>query len=234
MQPVTLILQSLLLLVSTAALACQLWNFPYPSPLTSPFLAPEQRWSEAQIKGWVESGTFDPGFVRFFMRDPERLVPPGDNLVAPSDGVVKEIVRTADAAYFVIGLSFWDVHVVRSPVAGVVTNVEEEGLSIFRDRSESAQLVFLKGKAGPVQKIVTIAVGEGSYKVRLITSWWASRIKVSAAVGQPIRKGERLGRILLGSTVVLDAPTGMRFDPPEGSRVVGGETVIATPDSVRP
>jgi phosphatidylserine decarboxylase len=209
-------------------LACQLWNFPYPSPLARPFLAPEQKWPEEQIKGWVESGTFDPGFVRFFMRDPERQVPQGDNLVAPSDGVVKEIVQTADASYFVIGLSFWDVHVVRSPVAGVVTNVEEEGFSIFRDRSESADLVFLKGRAGPVQKIVTIESSGRSYRVRLITSWWASRIKLSAAVGQPIRKGERLGRILLGSTVVLDAPRTMTFRPAQRSRVVGGETIIAT------
>lgn len=230
----TLALQCLLLVLSFLVIFLQLWSFPYPSPLVKPLLAPKERWPEDQIKAWVESGTFDPGFVRYFMRDPERTVPPGDNLVAPADGIVKEIVRTSDVVYFVIGLSFWDVHVVRSPVAGIVTDIEQEGLSVFRDRSESASLAFLEGKAGPVQAIVTIAAGGHSYKVRLITSWWASRLKVSARIGQEIAKGERLGRILLGSTVVLDAPADTAFSAEVGSRMVAGESVIATLKTERP
>jgi len=222
-----LLLQCLILALSAAILVSEAWNFPYPSPLVRPILSPRQRWPEAQIKEWVERGTYEPGFVAFFMRDPDRNIPPGDNLVSPADGVIKEVVRVADTLYFVVGLSFWDVHVVRSPLSGTVSDIEEQGLTIFRDRSESADQVYLKGKAGPVQKIVSISSPAGEFKVRLITSWWASRIKVSVRIGQHIDKGQRIGRILLGSTVVVDAPVTTSFIPEVKSRVVAGETVIA-------
>jgi phosphatidylserine decarboxylase len=223
----TLAAQIAILLLSVAVVFSQIWTFPFPSTFAQPFLGPKERWPEDQIKGWVESGLFEPAFVQFFNRDPERAIPPGDNLVAPADGVIKEIVKTETKTYYIVGLSFWDVHVVRTPVAGTVTDVYEEGEVVFRDASETAGLVFLKEKASPVQKTVTIVTDAGQeYKVRLITSWWASRLKVSARVGQKIGKGDRIGRILLGSSVVIDAPTTDVFDTPVGSRVVAGETVI--------
>lgn len=222
-----LILQLAILAASVAVVVLQLWNFPYPSPVAHPFLTPKERWPEAQIKGWVESGVFEPAFVQYFNRDPERTVPPGENLVAPADGVIKGIVKTAAKTYYIVGLSFWDVHVVRTPVAGVVKSVDEEGEVVFRDKSETEGLAFLREKASPVQKTVTIQTDAGEeYKVRLITSWWASRLKVSSRVGQRLAKGDRIGRILLGSSVVVDAPTSDVFDTPVGVRVVAGETVI--------
>ena len=227
MQRRNLILQSLLLALSLITISSEIWNFPYPSPLVRPLLAPQQRWPEAQIKEWVERDTYQPGFVTFFMRDPDRNVPGGQNLVSPADGILVEIAHVADTLYFIVGLSFWDVHVVRSPVAGKVIDIQEQGFSIFRDHSESTDQVFLLGKAGPVQKIVSISTPAGEYRVRLITSWWASRIKVSARIGQNIGKGERIGRILLGSSVVVDAPASTAFIPKVGSRMVGGETIIA-------
>ena len=217
-----------ILLISASVVMLQIWSFPYPSPFASPFLEPKQRWPEQQIKDWVEGGVFEPAFMAYFMRDPERQVPPGDNLVSPADGIVKEIAETDAAKYFVVGLSFWDVHVVRVPVGGTVTNVVEEGEVIFRDISETKDLAFLREKASPVQKIVTVKTDDGvEYKIHLITSWWASRIKVSARIGQKLKKGDRIGRILLGSSVVLSAPKSRVFTPSVGSRVVGGETVIS-------
>lgn len=222
-----LVIQIAILLAAAGVVVTQVWSFPYPSMFVQPFLGPRERWPEDQIKGWVESGVFEPAFVQYFMRDPERTVPPGDNLVAPADGVVKDVVSTAEKKYYVVGLSFWDVHVVRTPVGGTVKSVEEEGEVVFRDESETAGLAFLREKASPVQKIVTIETDAGQeYKVRLITSWWASRLKVSARIGQRIGKGDRIGRILLGSSVVIDAPPADVFDTPVGSRVVAGETII--------
>lgn len=219
--------QTAILLCAIAVVVLQLWNFPYPSQLAHPFLSPKQRWPEEQVKEWVESGLFQPAFVQYFMRDPERTAPPGANMVSPADGVVKEIVETDANKYFVVGLSFWDVHVVRTPVAGTVIDVVEEGEVDFRDASETKHLVFLKDKAGPVQKVVTVRDATGTeYKIRLITSWWASRIKVSARVGQTLAKGDRIGRILLGSSVVIDAPKAEKFEVAVGSRVVAGETII--------
>jgi len=222
----TLIFQLVVMASCIFAAVQTVVHFPFPSPLIRPLLSPKQRWPAEQVAAWVESGHIDSGFMEFFNRDPERTVPPGNNLVSPADGVIKDIAVQNGTAYFVVGLSYWDVHVVRTPVAGVVKNIEQEGLSFYRFSSEAKDMVFLKGKAGPVQQIVTLATVYGDIKVRLITSYWASRIKLWVQAGQHLEKGDRIGRILLGSTVVLDLPDGAQLSVQKGQRVVGGETVI--------
>ena len=109
--------------------------------------------------------------------------------VSPADGVIKDIITRDGIAYFIVGLSFWDVHVVRTPVAGVVKSIEQEGFTFFRNSSETEKEVYLQGKTGPVQQIVTLATDYGEVKVRLITSYWASRLKVWISRRRPAAKG---------------------------------------------
>ena len=227
--------QLLILAICAVALA-ELWgNFPYPSPLIRPFLAPKQRWPTNQVAGWVESGNASSAYREFFARDPERHVPPGPNLVSPSDGIVQRIVVRDGTTYLVVGLSFWDVHVVRTPVAGTVTDVEDEGTYLFKSptRRDLEEQTFLKGKAAPVQQIVTINSRYGLIRVRLITSYWASRLKVWAHPGQRLEKGDRIGRILLGSTVVTELPGSIPLPIKAGERIVGGESIIFNGGSFR-
>ena len=149
-------------------------------------------------------------------------------MVSPADGIVQDITVRDGITFLVIGLSFWDVHVVRTPVAGVVKEIEHEG-NYFGRKESKAELLdsfFLQGKAAPVQQIVTLATNDGEAKVRLITSYWASRLKVWVHAGQRLEKGQRIGRILLGSTVVAEFPGNVRLLVEPGQRVVGGETII--------
>ena len=201
-------------------------NFPYPSPLIRFSLPPKLRWPAEQIAGWVEAQSFDPGFSEFFYRDPERTIPPGENLVAPADGLLRDVIFEDGITYFIVALSFWDVHVVRTPVAGVVKDIRFEGTTFFRDTSEAKEQVFLKGKAGPVQQVLTLETDYGEVRVRLITSYWASRLKVWVHEGDHLTKGQRIGRILLGSTVVAEFPGEVKFAVPTRDRVVAGETII--------
>lgn len=41
------------------------------------------------IRKWLKNGHFQPTFIRYFYRDPERVVPPGDHLLAPADGLIR-------------------------------------------------------------------------------------------------------------------------------------------------
>jgi phosphatidylserine decarboxylase len=222
----TLIIQTSILAVCIVAVAETLLNFPFPSPLIKPFLPPKLRWPTAEILEWGEAMNYDSGFLHFFMRDPERIVPPGGDLVSASDGVIKDIVYSNGTTYLVIGLSFWDVHVVRTPAAGVVKDVDAEGVSFFRDIGEGQDQVYLKGKAGPVQQIVTLDTRYGQMRVRLITSYLADRLKVWVREGQHLQKGQRIGRILLGSTVVIEIPGRVKLLVHRWQRLVAGETVI--------
>ncbi len=124
----------------------------------------------AQIRQWVESGDFDPGFLRFFNRDPERTPPPGDAYLAPADGKIMDVVEAHGMSVFIVKLSFWDVHVIRTPVAGVVRAVQHVGAALFRDAKPTAMLLGTEGKAVPVQAVISIDTDHGPIDLRMITS----------------------------------------------------------------
>jgi phosphatidylserine decarboxylase len=69
--------------------------------------------------------------LEFFGRDPPRVVPKGDHLVSPADGILQVASFIDGLSYFVVGLSFWDVHVVRTPIAGTVKDIEVVGTSLL-------------------------------------------------------------------------------------------------------
>jgi phosphatidylserine decarboxylase len=204
-------------------------NFPYPSPLIRPFLPPALRWPTQQVEGWVNTQDFPSSFLQYFGRDPERTVPPGTNLVAPADGVIGYVLHRDGVSYLVVNMSFWDVHVIRAPAAGAVTGIDEEGVRLVRtakNKEQTAEDIYERGKDAPVQKIISFKTKFGDLKVRMITSYWASRLKTWVSRGQDVKKGERIGRIMLGSTTVLEMPGNITFSVKPGQHVTGGETIV--------
>lgn len=225
-----LILQLVLIALSVFAVGEWAVKFPYPSPLIKPFLSPKLRWPTEEIMNWVETQNIDPAYKRFFYRDPDRHVPPGPNLVAAADGMVQAVAYRDGITFLVIGLSFWDVHVVRTPIAGTVESIDNEGsfYSRFPTHAERDADFFLRGKAAPVQQIVSLKTKLGEVRVRFITSYWASRIKVWAYPGEQLEKGQRLGRMLLGSTVIVELPGKFPIAVRHGQHITAGETIISS------
>ena len=207
-----------------AALLCWGLNFPYPSPLIRPLLPAKRRWPEAQIRGWLRDGRVESSFQRFFERDPERRVPRDPGLVSPADGIVTSAEVLGDTRYVVIALSFWDVHVQRSPCLGEIESVELAG-DVYMD-GEGRDFAFLREKTCPVQQRIVMRTERGRVAVRLITSLSARRLQVWVRPGQTVQKGERIGRILLGSTVVLEMPKEWACALLVRQRVWGGESLV--------
>ena len=222
---IALILQVAVLYLLIVAVAMWCVYFPYPSPLIRRWLPPRKRWPEAQIRGWLKSGRFQRSFLNYFYRDPERSPPPGMGLLAPADGLVTGAEVRDGVRYVVIALGFWDMHVQRSPASGAVIKVESRG-DDFMD-GEGREFAFLKDKPCPVQKRLVIRSDWGDLAVRLITSLAARRIEVWVTEGEAIARGQRIGRILLGSTVVLELPASVDLVVHPGERVWAGETVVA-------
>lgn len=220
-----LVVQALILFALIVALGLWLYRFPYPSPLLRRWLPPRKRWPESQVRGWLEDGRFQRAFLRYFCRDPERVAPPGASVLAPADGLVARARVRNGIRYMVIALSFWDMHVQRSPVSGKVLSVESKG-DDFMD-GEGREFAFLREKSCPVQTRLVIATEAGHVAVRLITSLAARRIETWVREGDQIERGQRIGRILLGSTVVLELPATVKLLVHKGDRVWAGETVVA-------
>ncbi len=222
---IVLVLQVVILALLIIALVYQCLYFPYPSPLVRRWLPPRKRWPEMQIRKWLKSGRFQRAFLGHFYSDPERTAPPGNSMLAPADGLVTSAEVRAGVRYLVIALSFWDMHVQRSPVAGKVLSVQEHG-DDFMD-GEGREFAFLREKSCPVQKRLVIATEYEQVAVRLITSIAARRIETWVREGEQIERGQRIGRILLGSTVVLELPAATKLLVRDGDRVWAGETAVA-------
>ena len=137
--------------------------------------------------------------LAYFLRDPERC-PPDDPraILAPADGRVL-VVEAAPAPAFVpasawrvvIFLSLWDVHVQRAPSAGVVALSERQAggfAPAFEPRAahNAGHRLGLDTARGPVLVVRTSGL-------------LARRVTTRVGLGQPLRAGQRIGRILLGS-----------------------------------
>ena len=220
-----LLLQILVLSLLAGAVVLCAFYFPYPSPLIRRWLPPRKRWPESQIRMWLKRGEYQRAFLRHFYSDPERVAPPGTAMLAPADGLVTSADVRGDVRYLVIALSFWDMHVQRTPLAGKVISVESHGDG-FMD-GEGREFAFLREKTCPVQKRVVLETDAGQIAVRLITSVAARRIETWVKEGENIERGQRIGRILLGSTVVLELPAAIKVLVNTGDRVWAGETLVA-------
>jgi phosphatidylserine decarboxylase len=164
-------------------------------------------------------------FFLWFFRDPEREIPdtPGA-VVSPADGKVTDVSVIAAGGEkrtrISIFLSVFDVHVNRSPIAGVVREVRyQRGRFLNAMNAVSAE--------HNEQNIVTLQ-GSGQVVIfKQIAGLLARRIVFYPKVGDLLQRGQRVGLIKFGSRldVLLDADA--RLQVKAGDRVWGGSTVIA-------
>ncbi len=186
-------------------------------------------------------------FYSYFLRDPERSIPDGDNILAPADGKVIDVLVleknqpsvTIDKGLFgrintlmedmgegpftliSIFMNPLNVHVQRAPVSGeVCTVVHKDGTfkmadslrAIENERTET----LIKSSIGFV-KVIQIA----GIMVRRIENWLSGKKEVS--------RGERMGRILMGSqvTILFPCTSNIQIKVKKGDKVTAGETVLA-------
>jgi phosphatidylserine decarboxylase len=164
-------------------------------------------------------------FFLWFFRDPERVVPhtpgavvsPGDGEVTDVSPILKDGARRLRISIF---LSVFDVHVNRSPVAGVIRDVRyQKGKFLNAMNAASAEQ--------NEQNIVTVDDGGQTVVFKQIAGILARRIVFTKKVGDRVERGERVGLIKFGSRVdvLLDASASMQVKV--GDRVKGGASVLA-------
>ena len=163
-------------------------------------------------------------FLNFF-RDPERAIPeiPGA-VVSPADGKVTDVfpcvVNGERRVRISVFLNVFDVHVNRSPIAGVIREVRyQEGKFLNAMSSACAEQ--------NEQNIVTVE-GEGNTLVfKQIAGLLARRIVFTKKIGDHVARGERIGMMKFGSRmdVLLDPAADLRVKV--GDRVKGGSSVLA-------
>lgn len=162
-----------------------------------------------------------------FFRDPDRESPavPGA-VLSPADGRVMSVDELDDpfvgpSVRVATFLSPLDVHVNRSPIAGLVV-----GVTYARGRF----LAAYQPDAGTVNEHCVVNIQGDSARVTVvqIAGVVARRIVCRVGPGDKLAAGERFGLIRFGSRTDCYMPRGTHVSVRAGDRVTGGVTVLGT------
>ena len=166
-------------------------------------------------------------FFLWFFRDPERAIPqtPGA-VVSPADGKVTGVtpieVNGEARISISIFLNVFNVHVNRSPAAGVIEKVEyRKGQYLNAMNPASAEL--------NEQSICTLRADDGGTLVfKQIAGLLARRIVFSRKAGDRVARGERIGLIKFGSRCDVILPATAEVKVKVGEHVLCGSSLLAT------
>jgi phosphatidylserine decarboxylase len=182
----------------------------------------------ALVLGWHVSAFIFfalTAFVCYFFRDPHR-VPPVDSavIVAPGDGRVMEVVEESlngrPGRRISIFLAIWNVHVSRSPMAGLFKKVDyRPGRFYGAMRSRASQ--------ENEQNVIYLETAHGEIVFKQIAGWVARRVVCWKKPGDSVALGERIGLIRFGSRMDVWLPEGVQILAQPGQHVAGGLSILA-------
>ncbi len=185
----------------------------------------------AILLGWLAGPWFAvpalllSGFFLWFFRDPERQIPAvAGALVSPADGKVTDIstleIEGTPRRRISIFLNIFDVHVNRSPIAGVIRDVQ------YR-RGTFHNAMGPASSESNEQNIVTVEGEEHTIVFKQIAGLLARRIVFDKKVGDRVERGQRVGMIKFGSRTDVIFPAEAEIAVKVGEHVAGGATILA-------
>ena len=164
-------------------------------------------------------------FTFYFFRDPERVVPLGDDiLVSPADGLITNISEHKEGkkSYTKVSifLSVFNVHIQRLPVSGQITKI---------DYIEGKFINATLDKASEDNERLRLTLKSGSNVIYItqIAGLIARRIICYLKTNEKVNQGDRYGIIKFGSRVDIEFPNSYNLMVSIGQQCIGGETIIA-------
>ena len=164
-------------------------------------------------------------FFGWFFRDPERQIPQtAGAIVSPGDGKVTDILKIdvngEPRTRISIFLNVFNVHVNRSPIAGVIREIRYQ-------KGKFGNAMGAVSAEANEQNIVTVE-GEGQTVVfKQIAGLLARRIVFTKKLGDTLARGERVGLIKFGSRVDVIFTSDAEVSVKIGDHVAGGSTILA-------
>lgn len=185
------------------------------------------------LLGWVSLTLlflFLSLFSVYFFRNPERVVPAGEDLiVAPADGKVIFVGEVQEDRYFKqrvtkvsIFMSVFNVHVNRVPCDGKV-------VEMYYNKGQFLNASYDKASECNEQSGILLET-ESSSRILFvqIAGLIARRIVTYPVIGDLLQRGARYGLIRFGSRVDIYFPENSNVTVLLGERTIAGETVLGT------
>lgn len=159
-------------------------------------------------------------FVTYFFRNPPRIIPSDPSIiVSPGDGTVVRLDKIGNVTKMSIFLSLFNVHVNRSPIAGIIESVDYRK-GTFKAAYNPAASVENE------RNIIMVSDGRINIVFTQIAGVVARRIVFWKKVGDRVEKGELVGLIRFGSRMDILLPAGTEATVAVGDKVRGGSSPI--------
>ena len=161
-------------------------------------------------------------FCLNFFRDPDRTIPEGRVAVSPADGKVVSVKEMSPGQTRVsIFMNVFDVHVNRSPIAGVIRDIK------YRP-GKFLNAAYDEAATDNEQNILSVEDKDGTKVVfSQIAGLIARRIICYKQPGEAVKTGERIGLIKFGSRVDVFFGPEWNIGVQPGERVTAGLSVLA-------
>ncbi len=173
-------------------------------------------------------GLFVTGFICYFFRDPDRLVPTGEGIiVSPADGKVIKVEPVNETPYFEgactrisVFMSVFNVHVNRIPHEGTIQQVAYHPGKFFSANLDKASkdnehnALLLKSPGGKLVGFVQIA------------GLVARRIICAVQPGDVLKRGQRFGMICFGARLDIYVQKKKKIGVTVGDKVSAGSNIL--------
>ena len=169
-------------------------------------------------------------FSSYFFRNPERVIPAGEDLlIAPADGKIIFVGEVQEDRYFKeqvtkisIFMSVFNVHVNRVPCDGKV-------VAMYYNKGGFVNASYDKASESNEQSGILLETGSGTQILFVqIAGLIARRIVTYPVIGNLLQRGARYGLIRFGSRVDIYLPKNANVTVTLGERTVAGETILGT------
>jgi phosphatidylserine decarboxylase len=180
--------------------------------------------------GWI--GFISTAWCAYFFRNPDRVIPLGDNLIiSPADGVVQDVVEMSPPQELNLGdekmirisifLNIFNVHVNRIPASGKILALHYNPGKFFNASLDKASIYNER------QSVLMETNGKHQIIFVQIAGLIARRIICDLEEGEEVRAGSRYGIIRFGSRADIYLPLKTAILVTKGQIAIGGETIIA-------
>lgn len=173
-------------------------------------------------------GLLTTGFICYFFRDPDRLIPNGEGLiVSPADGKVIKVEPVDQTPYFdgactriSVFMSVFNVHVNRAPYEGTIRQIDYHPGKFFSANLDKASkdnehnALLLESASGKQVGFVQIA------------GLVARRIICAVQSGDELKRGQRFGLICFGSRLDIYLPEETAIQVAVGDKVEAGSSIL--------
>ncbi len=189
-------------------------------------------------------------FYRFwFLRNPKRKIPFGNNIVSPADGKIikiikydhekefeiqedkigKVLVKTKDVFprgwLIVIMMNIHNMHRQKAPLDGKILSIKYSKGKFFNAIRKAH---ILRASLENENNEILMKTDIGNIKVIQVAGIMAKKIVCTVKEGQMVVKGDALGLIKLGSQVILVLPEGnIELKVKEKDKIKAGSGIIA-------